>query len=54
MMLIDLSFWPQISQTWYPPILKKIFMDDVLYIKSTHKKFQEGVLLCLGAMVILV
>ena len=29
-------------------------MEDVIYIKSMHKKNPEGVLPCLGAMVILV
>ena len=29
-------------------------MDDLTYIMSTHIKFHEGVLLCLGAMIILV
>ena len=29
-------------------------MDDLIYIMSTNVKFHEGVLLCLGAMTILV
>ena len=53
-MVINLNFLHRLSQKSYPPISIKFHMDDLTYIMSIQVKSNKGVLLCLGAMTILV